>query len=67
MKIHDSMKIESVLEVAIRRGDMEHEDPHHIRYNIVVDDCIINKDKNAIFYNLRNNKTLFVDGEYIKG
>ena len=67
VKIHDSMKIESILEIAIRRGDMEHEDPRHIRYNIVVDDCIINRDKNAIFYDLRKNKNLFLDGESIKG
>ena len=50
IKIHDSMKIENIKNIAVSRLNLGDE---MVRYSLHIKDIVLNKEKTAIFYNLK--------------
>ena len=61
LKIHDSKKIENIL----NQSRIEY--TQYARYSIVVDGIKTDRDKNALFYDLRNAKSIILQKEIYKG
>ena len=64
IKIHDSMKIENIKNIAVSRLDLHDE---MIRYSLRIEGIVLNKDKTALFYNLKNKRNLFMHFTFLQG
>ena len=64
IKIHDSMKIENIKNIAVSRLDLHDE---MVRYSLRIEGIVLNKDKTALFYNLKNKRNLFMHFTFLEG